>query len=350
MRRRSNRSTEVTPAQPLHTGFSQSRRAFLLAGAAVFLAGCSGVHAQNAAFGTRRYLGGGMPYEAFDELPSSTVEVHGGSMQVAFAPGEFALSEAKILDWIESSADTVALYYGRFPVQHARLLVLPTAGSGVRSGNAFAYGGAAIRLRVGLQTSQAQLDRDWVLVHEMVHLAFPSVNRRHHWIEEGLATYVEGVARAQAGRLSADRVWAGYIDGMPHGLPQAGDRGLDNTPTWGRTYWGGAMFCLLADVQIRSRTHNRIGLQDALRGILAAGGNMEQDWPLTKAFEVGDAATGVPVLMTLYNEMKDQPMPVDLPKLWRRLGVSVHGRRVVYHDDAPLAAIRRAITSAPHVS
>lgn len=348
MRRKSNRLAEVTSVAS-SVEFSPSRRTLLLAGAAALLVGCRGVHAQNAAFGGNRY-GGGMPYEAFDELPLSTFEVHGSTIQVAFAAGEFALSKAKILDWIKTSADTVARYYGRFPVQRVQLLILPTAGSGVRSGNTFAYAGAAIRLRVGLQTSEAQLRRDWVLVHEMVHLAFPSVNRRHHWIEEGLATYVEGVARAQAGRLSTDQVWAGYIDGMPHGLPQSGDRGLDNTPTWGRTYWGGAMFCLLADVRIRSRTHNRKGLQDALRGILAAGGNMEQDWSITKAFRVGDAATGVPVLMTLYDEMKDEPVPVDLPKLWRRLGVAVHARHVVYRDEAPLAAIRRAITTAPHVS
>ena len=41
---------------------------------------------------------------------------------------------------------------------------------------------------------------------------------------------------------------------MPKGLPQAGDQGLDNTGTWGREYWGGAMFCLLADIEIRKAT------------------------------------------------------------------------------------------------
>jgi hypothetical protein len=67
-------------------------------------------------------------------------------------------------------------------------------------------------------------------------------------------------------------VWRDLIEGLPHGLPRAGDRGLDFTPTWGRTYWGGAMYCLLADVEIRKRTGNRHGLQDALRGVLAGGG------------------------------------------------------------------------------
>ena len=134
---------------------------------------------------------------------------------------------------------------------------------------------------------------------------------------------------------------------MPKGLPAAGDRGLDYTPTWGRTYWGGALFCLLADVEIRERTDNRFGLQDALRAIVRAGGNMEANWPVTRAFEIGDAAVGVPVLIGLYERMKATPVDVDLPRLWGRLGISLAGDTVVFDDSAPLAPIRRAITMRP---
>lgn len=41
------------------------------------------------------------------------------------------------------------------------------------------------------------------------------------------------------------------------GLPQANDRSLDRTHTWARTYWGGALYCLVADVGIREQTDNR---------------------------------------------------------------------------------------------
>ena len=61
----------------------------------------------------------------------------------------------------------------------------------------------------------------------------------HHWIEEGLATYVEPIARARAGGLTPQKVWGDMVDAMPQGLPKPGDRGLDFTHTWGRTYWGG---------------------------------------------------------------------------------------------------------------
>jgi len=198
---------------------------------------------------------------------------------------------------------------------------VPVDGAGVRSGTAFANRGSAVRIVLGRAVTERQLADDWIVVHELVHLAFPSVATEHHWIEEGLATYVESIARAQAGHLSAEQVWAEFVGFMPKGLPGANDQGLDHTPTWGRTYWGGAMFCLLADVQIRERTNNRLGLQDGLRAIVAAGGNMEADWPLERALRVADTAIESPALETLYDQMKATPVAVDLPQLWRRLGV-----------------------------
>jgi hypothetical protein len=69
-------------------------------------------------------------------------------------------------------------------------------------------------------------------------------------------------------------MWADLVRDMPKGLPEPGDQGLDNTHTWGRTYWGGALFCFLADIEIRKQTKNEKGLQDALRGILNAGGDI----------------------------------------------------------------------------
>jgi hypothetical protein len=155
---------------------------------------------------------------------------------------------------------------------------------------------------------------------------------------------VEPIARIRAGHFTALQMWADLVRDMPHGLPQAGDRGLDHTHTWGSTYWGGALFCFLADVEIRRQTHNRKGLEDALRGILNAGGDIREDWDLEKAFKVGDKATGTKALTTLYGKTKDQPMQVDLPALWKQLGVESDGASVHLIANASLADVRRAIT------
>jgi predicted metalloprotease with PDZ domain len=133
---------------------------------------------------------------------------------------------------------------------------------------------------------------------------------------------------------------------MPKGLPQAGDQGLDNTDTWGRKYWGGAMFCLLADIEIRKRTGNRLGLQDAMRGVLAAGGNHEQDWPIDRVLSTADKAVGVDVLTHLHDQMGPKPVTPDLAALWRDLGLKAQGESLEFDDAAPLAAVRKAITEA----
>jgi len=80
--------------------------------------------------------------------------------------------------------------------------------------------GGRITIRVGNDTSPSELAADWMLTHEMVHLAFPSVDEKHHWIEEGIATYVEPIARIRAGHLTADQMWLDLVRDMPQGLPQ----------------------------------------------------------------------------------------------------------------------------------
>jgi len=134
---------------------------------------------------------------------------------------------------------------------------------------------------------------------------------------------------------------------MPEGLPAEGDRGLDRTHTWGRTYWGGALFCLLADVAIRERSQGERSLDDALKGVLAAGGNISARWSLGRTLDAADRAAGAPVLRELYAGMAARPVSPDLDRLWKRLGILVHAGRVDFDEDAPLAALRRAITRGP---
>jgi hypothetical protein len=281
----------------------------------------------------------------------------GATIEVSFAPGKFDVGRDTVLAWISNAADAVTEYFGRFPVQHPRVMVRPTEGrGGVFHGTAFGGPrGAFTRISVGQATTEKQLDDDWMMTHEFIHMAFPDLSGpdvsgesdQHHWMEEGMATYIEPIARAQIGRMTNERVWGDFARDMPQGLPQAGDRGLDRTPTWGRTYWGGAIFWLLADVRIREATHNRKGLQDAMRGILDAGGNITEDWTVERVVEVGDRATGTTVLADLYEQMKATAVHTDLDDLWRRLGVQVKNGKVTLDDRAPLAEIRKTITVPP---
>ena len=284
---------------------------------------------------------------------TESLSIGGAAINAAIEPGDLSLPRIRIFDWIRLSACAVTEYYGGFPVRNVNVKVVPIdEGKGVLFGRTVLID-RTLLIRVGLSrfATDSSLRDDWVMTHEMVHLAFPSVPDENHWIEEGIATYVEPIARAQVGYLPPETVWRELVDGLPKGLPAPGDRGLDNTHTWGRTYWGGALFCLMADIEIHQRTNNRYGLQDALRGIVRAGGNMEHDWPLTRALKAGDEATGVPVLIELYDRMKATPITPDLPALWHQLGIRPSGNSVVFDQGAPLASVVRSIMakrSDPH--
>lgn len=292
----------------------------------------------------------GPPWANVDVASSHAMHFGGSVLQVDFASGALDLPTDTILDHFHKAGSAIVAYYGRFPIARDRMLIVPVAGrDGVFNGTTWPHHGdyqSFTRIHIGQRTAAADLADDWMATHELVHTAFPSLDDDQHWMEEGQATYIEPVARVMTGELDARQIWHDMVRDMPKGEPRAGDEGLDRTHTWGRTYWGGALFCLVADVQIRRETENRKGLQDALRAVVAEGGTIDHDWPLERALAIGDRATGTHVLSKMYADWKDKPVNFDLPKLWEELGVrSKADGSVEFVADAPLARIREAITA-----
>lgn len=279
--------------------------------------------------------------DAPDEQPVIQVlPVSGGTIELQFTPGFDAAQRERATRWVRAAAAAAAHFFGRFPVPQLELLLVGGDGAGVRSGVSFGESTPLVRVRLGHATTVEQYRHDRVLVHEMAHLAVPRVPRPQAWLHEGIATYVETLVRAHAGLLDARTVWHSWARRMPTGQPAAGDRGLDHTATWARVYWGGALFCLLADVRWRQQGATARGLQQALQGVLAAGGDYRVAWPAARILATADAALGLHTASELYARWKDRPERVDLPALWRELGVRADG---TLGDDAPLAAVRRAI-------
>jgi len=278
---------------------------------------------------------------------AETLKIDAATLCTVLDDAETAARRALLHEWIARSARIVADYYGRFPATLVLLKVRSTEGDGVGGGRTTNESGLTIQVRVGRDASAADLRQDWVLVHEMVHLALPEIGYTHNWLAEGLATYVEGVARAQAGNRDIADVWAEDRHSMPMGLPRSGEGGMDETRTWGRTYWGGALFCLQADIAIRTQTSNRVGLQTALQAILRDTGGYANERDIVPVLRVGDAATGTHVLEDLYKRTGTTPMTTDLDALWKELGVPPDPKTQPFDDRAPLAPIRIAITAKP---
>jgi hypothetical protein len=284
-------------------------------------------------------------------LTTNTVRIGlSTTIKVTFSGVEPDLSYDVLLAYVSNTARAVSHYYGAFPVNRAEVQIAVIPGrSGVLQGTTWGDRDgfpAMTRLRIGQHSTETDLRNDWILTHELVHTALPSLPDDQHWLEEGIATYVEPIARFQTGSLTKEQLWLGMVEGMPHGEPEDSDQGLDHTHTWGRTYWGGALFCLIADIQIRKQTNNVYGLQDALAAVVQAHGSIADDWPIERVLTIADKKTGTTVLENLYKAWRATPVNVDLPELWSQLGVYVVKANVTFDDSAPLAKTRMAIMGA----
>src|SRR5581483_3330161 len=185
------------------------------------------------------------------------LDVHVGNCNftVTVPDNELTATDADLTTYVQHGAHAVIRYFGRFPMNHININIRAVNGDRVRFGRTTPDNGGTIMMLIGRGATLAVLNDDWTLTHEMTHLAFPATKEDdREWLAEGMATYVEPIARAQAGYLTPEYVWNEFVDDMHKGEPQPGDQGLDNTQTWGRTYWGGALFCLVADVEIRRAT------------------------------------------------------------------------------------------------
>jgi predicted metalloprotease with PDZ domain len=274
---------------------------------------------------------------------SEPIRIGNAIIQLHLEGDRGQLPDQEISVWIRTAVQAITNYFGHYPVKRLDLTIHFDSGDSIHGG--ITYEGRTIKIAIGRATSTAAIRADWVLTHEMFHLAFPDLTEKHLWMNEGLSTYLEPIARARIGNLSVEEFWKETLEGMPEGLPETGDRGLDRTHTWGRTYWGGAFFWFSADLQIREQTRGRKSLDDAIRVILAAGGNGSVHWDIKQVIDVGDRTTGTTVLRDLYAQMGNHPDSPDLPALWKRLGVSLRGGRTVFDDAAPLAEIRKAMTA-----
>jgi hypothetical protein len=282
------------------------------------------------------------PYSAFGHFDIQELSIGGARVRIAIAESEIKLDREPLVAWVRTAAEATSSFYDGYPVPSALVLVLPEQGRTLH-GKQLGTGGAAVLMSVGDGVQPRRLEHDWRATHEMTHLAVPDLARQHLWLSEGIASYVEPIARVRIGNLTEQEFWNDLIEGLPKGLPEAGDRGLDFTQTWGRTYWGGALFCIRADVELRKRTQNRKSLRDALIGVVRAGGTGAVRWPIERFMQTADSATGQTVFQDLYREMRAAPAPIDLDAFWRELGVSRTEDGIRFDDSAPLAEVRRRL-------
>ena len=298
-------------------------------------------------------------FTAFGPMRRYRVDVAGGSNGSAarvdlaiVGDTRYAMPDDAIKGWVSDAAEVVTSLFGRFPVDRASLFVVPAPGEDeVVFGKVLSLSGASVVLVVGDRMPAASRRADWVLVHELFHLGFPTFRGEGRWLGEGLATYYEPILRARAGWTSEVDVFRQFARNMPRGaggaagtartLPLAQREDTDSI------YWGGALFCLVADVRIREETRGRRSLDDVVRASLARGGDATRVWTVAEVVRLADQITGTSVVSEMVDHYVKHGDRIDLEGLLFSLGVEKdEAGTVALEDGRPLAWVRRDIVGA----
>ena len=288
-------------------------------------------------------------YSAFGRLTEHALELAGrhgrrSTLEVVILDGALDIGHDTLLRYVNESVRAVSDFDQGFPVARALIVVIPEPyRSGVLFGKVLPESSPGIALLVGQHTKPSDLGRDWILVHELYHLGFPSFQGEGKWLDEGLATYYEPIIRTRAGLRTEASLWDEFLNSMPQGLGAIGRDGLENAQSFRGIYWGGAIVALLADVEIRRRSGGKQGLEHGLLALLDNDGHASEVWALEDAIGVVDRAIGAPILSELAARYATRGHPLELDRLFSDLGVRRTPVGVKLDDTAPLAAVRRAI-------
>jgi len=149
---------------------------------------------------------------------TSTLLMGTSRIDVVIDSGDLKVSQADLMRWVQRAAEAVSTYYGRYPVPHAGIRIIPVDGNGIRHGQTFPYNGGFIKIRVGAETLVPELDGDWMLTTRWCILH----SRRWKTITTGWkreSRYTSNLSHAsrRADDRSADVVGPGarYAQGRP---------------------------------------------------------------------------------------------------------------------------------------
>lgn len=198
-----------------------------------------------------------------------------------------AQEQAKLSAWIEETYTAVADLVGPMPFD---VHVFMHRRDGAREPVPWARTQRSrlqgVHFYVDPRFPLASFRHDWTASHELSHLALPYLGARHAWFAEGFASYMQYQVMHAMGTLSARSMAQRYRQNLqraernyhypdrPFALaaPQLRAEGKHST-----MYWGGAVYFLQVDEQLRHVADRR--LVDIVRDYVAccrrSGGSLE---------------------------------------------------------------------------
>lgn len=264
---------------------------------------------------------------------------------------------AELTEWVQTTADTIELVYGRFPNPKAKIIVIPSSENSWGSDAPVIFGrvtrrdGETVELFVDPERPIEDFYTDWTATHEFSHLMMPLLSQRYRWISEGFATYYQNILMSRAQRYTPELAWQRLSEGFVRGQESRPDLSPNAAAAGGirharmKVYWSGAAIALKADITLRQRSNGAESLDRVLGQLQACCLPSGRRWSGPQLFKKLDTFIESPVFMPLYRKYADEEGFPDIARLLSDLGIETNQDGTVSLDDGKtLASIRKAIS------
>lgn len=287
---------------------------------------------------------------AVGELKVSSFGTDGVNIEVAIIGNVSVAVATKLESWVRTGIGTLTELYGRLPVSELQILVFPLGYNAdpVPWGEVTRGGGDAVHLYVDSTRSLDELNKNWVLTHELSHLTHPYLAGSDAWLSEGIASYYQNVLRARSGLLERKNAWEKLDAGFKRGMAQ-----FDRVDTlaqdtqlmmrqrqYMRVYWSGAAIALVSDVGYFENSGGKVTLGAVLDKFSQCCLPSHRRWRALELMTKLDELAGFDVMVPLHEKYVIKPTFPEIEDAYKILGLQRHSDRLLL-DNNPDAVRRR---------
>ena len=269
-----------------------------------------------------------------------------GKLEVALLGAVHPLGDEAICEWVRGSAAELLQVRTGFPVARVTIAIVP-----VLSNEASPFGRIlpstprSLGFLIGVEARGEDFAKDWVALHELLHLVHPPFAPKELWLTEGIATLYTEVARARSKRHSPEKAWEELLEGFDQAAAEASGMRMEEVIRDGgtrlrATAWAGVLFLLSLDLELRLRTGGRRSLDDVLDVLSST-----QPMTLAQFGAHVDAVSGPKIFDDVLHAHRIKPAFFPLRALLDQLGVRRADGKVSF-EAAPRAGERDALMRA----
>lgn len=238
-------------------------------------------------------------------------------------------SKALFADLLRTQLASYQRLFGGPPLERRYLIIINEGASG--DGGAFA--GSFSQFIDGDADARNRVIWGYVMAHELLHfwngLSFAPADYREEWFKEGATDYLTIATLAKNGLIDETLLFkrlenvprryliARKVQGLDISVREAGK---DKQPNRLLVYGGGSLAAMALDVEMRVRSHDRVGLPDLMKRLYAEFPLPDKRYGLSDIARIAQQLTGEDFQPFLANAVESSAS-FDILPTYRALGL-----------------------------